>query len=142
MECGQYLGTSGQHVSFRTSREPAPFLSSSCRRRSKKLNVPSQSVGSAPNLHGPSALSSRRIRIAAHARPSHSAQPTWSSAAMQTFFGVEVVPGKLTPFVPPPIDAQLHLSQVRHDSIFTFYSPPKVVIAQDHKALVSSPTAF
>ncbi|CAK0787871.1 hypothetical protein CVIRNUC_011093 [Coccomyxa viridis] len=30
---------------------------------------------------------------------------------MQTFYGVEVTPGKTSAFVPPPIDAQLHLSQ-------------------------------
>ena len=29
-----------------------------------------------------------------------------------TFWGVEVKPGKTTPFVPPPFDANLHISQV------------------------------
>ncbi len=29
-----------------------------------------------------------------------------------TFWGVEVKPGKAQPFVPPPLDAKLHLSQV------------------------------
>jgi hypothetical protein len=30
-----------------------------------------------------------------------------------TFWGVEVKPGKAQPYVPPPEDAKLHLSQVR-----------------------------
>lgn len=30
-----------------------------------------------------------------------------------TFWGVEILPGKTAPFVPPPFDANLHVSQVR-----------------------------
>ena len=44
---------------------------------------------------------------------------------MQTFYGVEVTPGKTSAFVPPPIDAQLHLSQVRSVLFLTYYSLPK-----------------
>ena len=53
------------------------------------------------------------------------AQARWSDAPMQTFYGVEVTPGKTSAFVPPPIDAQLHLSQVRSVLFLTYYSLPK-----------------
>ena len=34
-----------------------------------------------------------------------------------TFFGTEVAPGKTVPFVPPPEQTKLHLSQARHQAM-------------------------
>jgi hypothetical protein len=39
--------------------------------------------------------------------------PMMSELELPTFWGTEVKPGKATPFVPPPVDASLHVSQVR-----------------------------
>lgn len=42
------------------------------------------------------------------------------------FWGVEVTPGKVAPFVPPPEGSKLHLSQVQSGSSFLSYHPPSV----------------
>ena len=38
--------------------------------------------------------------------------PMMHELELPTFWGTEVKPGKATPFVPPPVDANLHVSQV------------------------------
>ena len=112
--------------------EPAPFRSSSYR--------PCETTQILPNVN--IEVSRRAVKTTRCYTPKDtrsgarlsrkSAHVFWGSAAMQTFFGVEVTPAKVTPFVPPPVEAHLHISQVRPDHSHSLLTSERWALAAPH----------